>query len=74
MRDIQEFAKENKLTLLETSILVHIYKEHPNMVLVQDLIDDERFFGTVTNELDALVRKGIVKMEGTGSGVVCGIV
>lgn len=74
MRDIQKIIKQNKLNLIEISILDHLYKEHPNMVLVQDLIEDERFFGTVTNELDALVRKGIVKLDGTKYGVVCGIV
>ncbi|MBM7599433.1 DNA-binding MarR family transcriptional regulator [Virgibacillus halotolerans] len=70
MRDIQEIKKRHKLNLLEISILVRLYEEHPNKVLLQDLVDDERFFGAVTNELDTLVSKGIVKIEETKYGVI----
>lgn len=64
MNNIQEIARQNKLNLMEISILVRLYEEHPNMMSVNDLMDDGRFFFDVKNGYKSLVRKGIVKMEG----------
>lgn len=34
MRDIHEIIKQNKLNLIEISIPVYLYQEHPNMALI----------------------------------------
>lgn len=74
MKDVQTVAKKNKLSLTETIILMRIYDMDPDMVKLQDLIDEENFSDVIINEVNALVRKKIVKMYGTESGIVYGLV
>ena len=53
-------SKQNKLSIIETCILLQLYKEYPKLLHVKDLVDDVSLLPYIKKGCKSLVDKGLV--------------
>ncbi|WP_249871621.1 hypothetical protein [Oceanobacillus saliphilus] len=58
-----EIAKENRLNVIEISILVFLNRKFPNAASVEEMITNEKGYWQVRKGISSLINKGFVTKD-----------
>jgi len=67
---IHKIIDIRKLSLIEASILVHLYKEYPKRLSVKDMLEHESYRNTYRSACNSLLERGLIDKKNYKYGFV----